>query len=183
MNDLILLGRILDAHGIRGAVKLKSITTDPKDIANFGPLQTSTGTTIEILRMKQASDFFIADLKGIKDRNQAEALKGLELFTARDKLPKPAENEIYLYDLLGLPVNHQGNHLGKLVQFQNFGAGELLELESGLLIPAIFITTTGETIEVNLPDGYLDDEKPEGATPKSPKKPKPLAVVDPPAEP
>ena len=175
---LVLLGRIIDAHGIRGAVKLKSIATNPADIATYGPLQTEAGATIEILRMKQASDLFIADLKGIKDRNQAEALKGTELFISRDKLPVAKDNEVYLYDLLGSNVILAGVTLGKLVAFQNFGAGELLELESGLLIPALFITSTGDAIEVNLPDGYLDDEKPEGATPKQPKKPKPVAAVE-----
>ena len=177
---LVLLGRIVDAHGIRGAVKLKSIATNPTDIAAYGPLQTESGEIIEILRMKLANDVFIADLKGVKDRNQAEALKGTELFVSRDKLPAAKDSEVYLYDLIGLTVTQAGVALGKLTQFQNFGAGELLELESGLLIPALFITSTGDNIEVNLPDGYLDDEKPEGATPKQPKKSKPVptATID-----
>ncbi len=72
-SPLILLGRITAAHGIRGAVKLKSFTTDPKSIATYGPLQTTDGREIEIARLKAVPDGFIADLKHIKDRNRPKA--------------------------------------------------------------------------------------------------------------
>ena len=156
---LILLGRITGAHGIRGAVKLKSLTANPADIANYKPLQTSSGALIEILRMKPAKDEFIADLKDVKDRNAAEALKGTELFITRDKLPAAAPGEVYLSDLIGKVVTHNDQSLGSITSIENYGAGDLLELQSGLLIPTRFMGEVTDIVPVTLPDGFLDDEK------------------------
>jgi 16S rRNA processing protein RimM len=54
-TNLILIGRITGAHGIRGAVKIRSLAANPADIAKYGPLQTPSGSTVEILRMKLAN--------------------------------------------------------------------------------------------------------------------------------
>ena len=149
---LILLGRITGAHGIKGEVKVKSFTTDPKAIATYGPLQTTIGAPIEILTLKPARDHFICTLRNVPDRNAAEALTGTELFTTRDRLP----SELLLADLIDKPVTLKSSVLGTIAGFQNFGAGELLELDNGTLIPVAFIIATGETVEVSLPEGYLD---------------------------
>jgi 16S rRNA processing protein RimM len=157
---LILLGRITDAHGIRGSVKLKSFTADPKAIASYGPLQTTDGRVIEIARMKLTNDGFIADLKDIKDRNAAETFKGQDLLIAREKLPVAQDDEIYLVDLVGQEASHDGIMLGKIIGIENFGAGDLLDIETGanetLLVPAIFMKMIDGVITLDLPDGFLD---------------------------
>ena len=155
-NNLILIGRITGAHGVRGAVKIKSLAANPADIAKYGPLQTPSGSTVEILRMKQANDEFIADLKDVKDRNAAEALKGTDLFISRDALPKPEAGEFYLHDLVGKHVLAEGKTLGTVTSIENYGAGDLMELDNGDLIPIVFITETTDVISVALPPAYLD---------------------------
>jgi 16S rRNA processing protein RimM len=156
MSTLILLGRITGAHGIRGAVKLKSFTQNPADISKYGPLVTGDGRTIEIARLKPAKDEFIADLKDVRDRNAAEALKGVELLIAREKLPAPRESEFYLSDLIGKNVLSDGVTLGTVASIENYGAGDLMELSNGELVPVAFVQTVGEAIAVSLPPGYLD---------------------------
>jgi 16S rRNA processing protein RimM len=160
MTQLILLGRITDAHGIRGSVKLKSFTADPKAIASYGALQTADGRVIEIARMKPSNDGFIADLKNIKDRNAAETFKGQDLLIAREKLPVAQDDEIYLVDLVGQEASHNGIVLGKIIGIENFGAGDLLDIETGaketLLVPAIFMKMMDGVITLELPDGFLD---------------------------
>jgi 16S rRNA processing protein RimM len=156
MSNLILIGRITGAHGIRGAVKIKSLAANPADIAKYGPLQTPSGSTLEILRMKLANDEFIADLKDIKDRNAAEALKGTDLFISRESLPKPEAGEFYLHDLVGKQVLTEGKTLGTVTSIENYGAGDLIELDNGELIPVVFITETTDVISVELPPAYLD---------------------------
>ncbi len=150
---LILLGRILGAHGIRGEVKLKSFTADPKAIATYGPLQTASGQTLEITRLKPAAQDFICALKSVTDRTTAEALAGQDLFTDRSHLPA----EPLLADLIGKLVTHNSSVLGTIAGFQNFGAGELVELNNGLLIPVRFIST--DAVTVDLPDGFLDNDE------------------------
>jgi 16S rRNA processing protein RimM len=152
----ILIGRISGAHGIRGAVKLKSFAANPADIATYGPLRTTDGRVVDILRMKPGKDEFIADLKDVRDRNQAEALAGTDLFVARDRLPPPAADEFYLADLMGREVASDGKVLGTVSGIQNFGAGDLLELSSDLLVPVVFIVAVGAAVTVALPDGFLD---------------------------
>jgi 16S rRNA processing protein RimM len=159
-QPLILLGRITGAHGIRGAVKLKSFTTDPKAIATYGTLQTTDGREVEIARMKPVPDGFIADLKNIKDRNQAESLKGQDLSLPRERLPATSDNEVYLVDLIGQDALHSGVKLGTIIGIENFGAGDLLDIETGakesLLVPSLFMQMKDGVVTLDLPEGFLD---------------------------
>ncbi|MFO1032645.1 MAG: ribosome maturation factor RimM [Hyphomicrobiales bacterium] len=153
----ILIGRILGPHGIRGAVKLHSLAATPADIATYAPLRTADGRRFTILKLKPAKDHFIADLAEVKDRTAAEALVNVELFVAREQLPAAAAGEFYLVDLVGKPVTADGTVLGKVAGLQNYGAGDLLELEGGALIPVAFVAEAGETVTVNLPPGFLEE--------------------------
>lgn len=167
-RDMVLVGVIVGAHGIKGEVKLKSFTSDPLSIGRYGPLQSTSGQSFEITKLKAAKDDFIASLKTVIDRNAAEALKGTELFVAREMLPKLKSHEAYAHDLMGLDVVlENGTALGKLVAMPNYGAGDLLEVAvegntETVLIPFTnaFVPqedfSTGKII-VNLPDGYLDE--------------------------
>ncbi len=92
----------------------------------------------------------------MRDRNQAEALAGTDLYVERKALPAPAEGEFYLADLVGKPVTAAGTVLGIVAGVQNYGAGDLLELESGELIPVAFVTVNDGTVTADLPEGFLD---------------------------
>ena len=71
----------------------------------------------------------VARIAGIADRNAAEALKGVELYVGRDRLPAAAEGEFYHADLIGLAaVDPAGKAIGEIVAVQNYGAGDLLEI-------------------------------------------------------
>jgi 16S rRNA processing protein RimM len=134
---LVLMGAILGAHGIKGEVKVKSFAAKPAAIADYGPLTdarhkrtfelTVTGTA------DAAKGVVIGRIAGIADRNAAEALKGVELFVARERLPAPADpEEYYLADLIGLVAfDAKGEKLGEIVSVDNYGAGDLL-----LVVPA-----------------------------------------------
>ena len=168
-RDQVLVGVIVGAHGIKGEVKLKSFTSEPMNIGRYGPLQSSSGKQFEIAKLRAAKDDFIASLKNVNDRNEAEALKGVELFVTREKLPKLKNHEAYAYDLMGLDVVlENGTTLGKLVAMPNYGAGDLLEVavdgnSETVLIPFTnaFVPqedfSNGKIIVV-LPEGYLDAE-------------------------
>lgn len=164
---LVLIGRITGAHGIRGEVKLQSFTSDPGAIATYRPLQTDNGATIEIERMRPQKHGFIATLKGVGDRNRAEALAGTGLFVDRASLPAPGANENYVHDLVGLAViTRNGAGFGKVVDVVNYGAGDLLDIaragEANILIPfsdafVPEVDVAGGRLTINLPEGYLDE--------------------------
>ena len=155
---MIHLATITGAHGIKGEVKVKSFTADPKAFASYGPLTDKNGHVYEVRKLRAQIKDFICVLTNVTDRNAAEALRGTELFVAREKLPSLKQGEIYLSDLQGKQVMAEGKTLGQILGFQNFGAGELLELESGMLIPISFIATVADIVTINLPEGYLNEE-------------------------
>ena len=126
----ILLGRIAGAHGIRGEVLIKTFTEAPENIGAYGPLSDASGTrTFKIKSVRATPKGVVARLAGVDDRNAAEALKGIELYVERARLPAAAEGEFYHADLIGLTaVDGDGKPIGEIVAVQNFGAGDLLEI-------------------------------------------------------
>jgi 16S rRNA processing protein RimM len=99
--------------------------------------------------------------EGIGDRNQAEALKGTELFVDRAALPQPEEEEFYHADLIGLEVrDSEGRVLGKVIGLHNFGASDVLEFSrastDGSGGDSVHLAFTKETVPViDVTDGYI----------------------------
>ena len=167
-KDLVRIGRITGAHGIKGEVKLQSFTADPEAIARYGPLQTDRGTMVEVERLRPQKQGFIATLKGICDRDRAEALVGADLFVDRASLPEPAADENYIHDLVGLAVvTRDGQAFGKVADVLNYGAGDVLEIaragEANLLIPysdafVPEVDVAAGRLTIDLPEDYLDEK-------------------------
>jgi 16S rRNA processing protein RimM len=131
MSDLVLLGRISGAHGLKGEVKIAAFTAHPEDVAAYGPLSSGDGArTFEVTSLRTLGNgAVIVRLRGVADRNAAEALRGTELFVPRSKLPSPEEDEFYHSDLIGLDaVSSSGEIIGEVIAVYNFGAGDLLEV-------------------------------------------------------
>jgi 16S rRNA processing protein RimM len=124
------LGAVIAAHGIKGEVKVRTFTSSPDALSAYGPLATDKGRALTIVSLNPVKgDEAIVRFEGIDDRNQAETLKGQQLFVARASLPEPAADEFYLADLVGLRVEDvAGAHLGKVRAVHNFGAGDIIEL-------------------------------------------------------
>jgi len=126
----ICLGQIGAPHGVRGEVRLRSFTAEPKAIANYGPLQTEDGHVLEIETLRPAKDYFVAKLSGVADRDAAEKLTNARLYVPRERLPEPDEpDEFYHADLIGLTaLDRAGQCLGTVIAVHNFGAGDLIEV-------------------------------------------------------
>lgn len=173
-SPLIPLGHISAAHGIKGDVLIKTYTEAPENIAAYGPLRAvrdgSGGAgndadadadagvrqiTLKIIRISNKG--VIACIDGVRDRNAAEALRGLKLCIPRDKLPEPEEDEWYYSDLIGLDVyDADGARLGKVLNMHNFGAGDLLELKrDGAKDSDLIAFNTGTVPEVDVKAGRM----------------------------
>jgi len=167
-RDMVLVGAITGAHGIRGEVKLRSFTADPAAIASYSPLETAKGTKVEIAKLRPQKDGFIAILRGVADRNAAEALRGTELFVPRERLPEPEDDEVYVHDLIGLAVHlADGSRLGEIVDVVDYGAGDLIDVRiegrrDTVLIPfadQYVLAAEEDRIVVDLPEGFLEVEE------------------------
>jgi 16S rRNA processing protein RimM len=136
-----MVGVIVGAHGVRGAVRVKPFTAEPASVGAYGPVEDEAGTRRFALRVVgEGKGVVIATVKGVEDRNAAEALKGLRLYIARAALPAPAADEFYHADLIGLEaVTPTGERLGRVRAVHDFGAGDSLELDldagGTLLVP------------------------------------------------
>jgi 16S rRNA processing protein RimM len=130
MQDLVLLGKILSAHGLKGHVKVWSYCELPYNLVSYGALTDKTGKhTFELSLESQTSGGMIASIKGIKSREAAEALRNTELYVSRDKLPETKAGEYYQNDLIGMPVyKTDGSAFGHVGGFHNFGAGVIIEI-------------------------------------------------------
>ena len=116
---------------MRGEVRIKAFTENPRAIGRYGPVEDETGARkFKVTVRGETKGLVIARLDGVADRDQAEALKGLRLYVPRDKLPKPKRGEWYIADLIGLAAEDTGGTpLGRVKSVQNFGAGDVIEIE------------------------------------------------------
>ena len=130
-DDLLLVAQIGGAHGVRGEVRITTFTADPMALASYKALVRQDGSpAVVIASARPAKAGLVARLKGVDDRDAAEGLRGLKLFISRAVLPPPEEDEFYLADLIGLAVETAaGELMGKVKAVQDFGAGDLLEIQ------------------------------------------------------
>jgi 16S rRNA processing protein RimM len=161
--NLVCLGQIGAAHGVRGEVRLRSFTAEPAAIANYGPLETEDGRVFAIESLRPAKDYFVATLSGVADRNAAERLANIKLYVPRERLPQPDEpDEYYHADLIGLAaVDRAGRPLGTVIAVHNFGAGDLIELRGAEGEPTQLLPFDAATVpEVDVKAGRLVVELP-----------------------
>jgi 16S rRNA processing protein RimM len=151
VTERVCIAQIGAAHGVRGEVRLKAFTQDPLGVTRYGALEAEDGRRIEIEAVRPAKDMLVARLKGVADRDAAEALTNLRLYVARERLPKPEQDEFYYADLIGLAATRaNGETVGTVKAVHNFGAGDLLEIEpaSGVTIMLPFNENTVPVVDV-----------------------------------
>jgi 16S rRNA processing protein RimM len=131
VTERIRVARIGAAHGVRGEVKLWPFTQDPMAVASYGTLESEDGARrFDIESLRLVRDFLVARLAGVADRDAADALRNLDLFVPRERLPEIEEaNTFYYADLVGLSaVTADGATLGTVTDVHNFGAGDIIEI-------------------------------------------------------
>ncbi len=120
----VTLAVIIGAHGVGGEVRLKLFG------GNLDGYRSFNAGALTLKSLRHGSNGAIARFAEIADRNVAEARRGTELQVPRSALPPLAEGEYYHTDLIGLPaVSTDGEVLGAVVAVENFGAGDVIEIE------------------------------------------------------
>jgi len=144
-DDAVEVGRIVDAWGVRGWLKVQAFATDPQALFSSrrwfikpaqGPTPGRRGDSnaepsgcLKITAAKEHGDWVVAQAQGVADRSDAEALRGARIFVGRSSFPTTSMDEFYWVDLIGLQVvNRQGEGLGTVVGLIDTGPHSVLRL-------------------------------------------------------
>lgn len=167
----ICVGIVTGAQGVKGAVRIKSFTEVPEDIACYGPVEDAAGgRRLELRLIGAAKGVVIAHVSGVENRDQAETMRGLHLYLPRSALPQTEPDEFYHADLIGLDaVLEDGTLVGRVRAIHDFGAGDTLELIRPAA-PPIMVPFTRAVVPViepaagrlvlDPPPGLIDDGEP-----------------------
>lgn len=155
-RTVILLGHVSGVHGVRGWVRIHSLTQPREAIFEYQPwLLGDEQQPVNIRQGKKQGKYLVARFDGIEDREQAESLKNRQIAVYRDQFPELPENQFYWTDLVGLRVRlEDGTELGTIDRMLATGANDVMVLrgERERLIPFV----PGQYVkEVRLRDGYV----------------------------
>lgn len=169
-DDAVEVGRVLDAWGIKGWVKVQSFASDPQALLEArrwylrppedGALKRPAGAAsaypghLAILESREHGDVIVAQVRGVSDRTGAESLRGARIFLARGAFPKPRAGEYYWVDLIGLDVvNREGQPMGTVVGLIDTGPHSVLRLAR----PDTEANPDGDERLIPFVGAYVDD--------------------------
>lgn len=164
-DDAVEVGRVVDAFGIKGWLRVQPFSADPQALFSsrrwfvMPPERTVRPAgapplprLLRVTQVKEQGDGIVAAVQEVADRTVAESLKGARLFVSRQSFPTPGADEYYWVDLIGLAVvNRQGEPLGTVADLVDTGPHCVLRLQTQ--------QTGGEPVERLIPfvAAYIDE--------------------------
>ncbi len=141
-EDAVEVGRIVDAWGLQGGIKVKPFSSDPQALFSSRRwfLQPPQGrpsprgaaavpTLLRIASARSQGELVVASVRELPDRTAAEALQGCRVFVPRASFPSLETDEYYWLDLIGLAVvNREGESLGTVAGLLDTGAHSVLRV-------------------------------------------------------
>lgn len=131
----LVLGRVLGAFGIRGWIRIRPFTESLDGLLGQSVwvlCQAGANRAVQVEAAKPHGAFVLAQLGGVSDRGQAEALRGADVTVGRDQLPAADAGEYYWSDLVGLSVrNVNGVDLGRVTGLIAAPAHDVLRVAAG----------------------------------------------------
>lgn len=126
----IALAAVAGAHGVKGEVRLKLFSDSVESLSRHQTVYVG-GAKRRLLSVWYSGKMAVARLEGVSDRGAAEALRGSLVEVDRSALPPLEEGEYYHADLIGLlAIDREGQSVGAVVAVDNYGAGDLLDIET-----------------------------------------------------
>jgi 16S rRNA processing protein RimM len=151
---MLEVGRVKKAHGLRGEV-IVSLITDRFERVAPGAVLVAGDRTLEVEASRPHQKHFIVSFVGVLSREDAEALQGATLYAE----PLDDPDELWVHDLIGAPVQDvAGAAVGVVDAVQANPASDLLVLDSGALVPVLFVVERrGDgTVVIDPPEGLFD---------------------------
>jgi len=147
-KGMVLVGAVGGAFGVKGEVRLRAFTAKPEGVIAYGPLFDEHGKGLLTPKSWRSVKEGVAIIAPeIKTKEQADKLRGKKLYVPRANLPKTADDEYYVVDLLGSRAEAlDGTVLGEITAVWNFGAGDVLEYRPPNGGPNVRITFSKEAV-------------------------------------
>ncbi len=157
-DDLLEVGRVDRAHGLRGEVIVALLTDRTERVAPGSRLWVGDHER-EVLRSTPHQHRWIVAFSGVEGRDEAEALRGRRLAAP----PLPTDDDaLWVHELVEAAVElADGTVVGRVTAVQDNPAHELLVLDSGALVPVVFVTDASglpDRIVIDPPEGLLDPD-------------------------
>jgi 16S rRNA processing protein RimM len=166
-EDAIEVGRIMDAWGLKGWIKIHPFASDPQALFSSrrwflrpsekpGPFTSTIPSLLKITQVKDHGDMVVALAQEVSDRSGAESLRGARIFVSRTSFPTPDTDEFYWIDLIGLNVvNREGVKLGTVVGLLETGPQSVIRIQPEVIPEGL----TAEEAERLIPfvSAYVDD--------------------------
>ena len=165
-GNMVAVGRVIGVHGLRGQLKVKSVTDNPERFDELRTvfLEMPDGKTVRygMEKVRTQADHVFLKLAGVDDRTAAEAFRGAWISVNREEIPALEKDSFYIFELEGMDVfNPEGKRIGAVVRVEEFPANGVLVVESEteeIWIPAlkeivIEVDTENKRMTIVLPDG------------------------------
>ncbi len=158
----IIVGLVVGPWGLRGDIKVHSLTDIPSRFSPGSILQIGT-RSVEVERSRSDKNTLIVKLDTINDRNEAEEIRGLPLTIPKQQIKSLPKGDYYHFQIIGIDVcNDQGEYIGKVDEIISTGNNDVYVIKNNenkdMLIPAIKsvildVDTQNKKMRVEIPEG------------------------------
>ena len=168
VENFVSLGKITKAHSIRGEIKMYPFSDSPETMLQYSEMllvseDCATSITYQVERARVQKNVVLLQLKGCKDRNEAERLVGSQVYVHKDTLPELDPDEFYLNDLEGkLLKTTEGQVVGRIIGFLANSSQDVLRVKGNgeeyliPLVPKFLQAVDEDEVTVSLPPGLLE---------------------------
>ncbi len=161
-GSFVELGQIVGVWGVKGWVKLHSYTRNRADIAEYStwwlqsPKKNEQPELVNVVSCREQGQGIVAQLEGVNDRDQANALKGRSIMVKQADMPKLSEGEYYWQELIGLTVSNKHKEIGVVSSILETGANDVLVVKQVVKkndgggdakLPEVLIPYTPQVVE------------------------------------
>jgi 16S rRNA processing protein RimM len=137
-GELLAVGRIARAHGVRGEVAVKPLSEVEDRFSASSVLLTEDGRSLTVRAARPHQAGLLVRFEGVDDRDAAEALRGQVLLVPAEEAPDLPEGSYWPHQLIGLQVvTEEGRSLGAITEVAHNPANDVWTTDAGVLVPAV----------------------------------------------
>ena len=131
-KNIVHIGTFGQPQGLKGEIKIIMFISSFESFKKLQLYLKEDGKTEwHFVKFRHVGNKLIAMLEDCQDRDSALTLKGKKIYSSRKNFPKTKSYEYYVIDLIGCKVkNIENQNLGVVVNIQNFGASDLMEVKN-----------------------------------------------------